>query len=307
MTDGGQVATAYADVPTLKIALGTSPGTKALRAQGSSFGTFALDFADITPVTKAFAPMVRELRFDICEMALMTFLQAKAHGKQLVLLPVALSARFQEQALLCRADDAGISGPVDLAGKRVGVRAYTQTTGVWLRGILADDYGVAPERMRWTTFEGAHVAEYADPAFVERAAPGKDMLAMLRAGELDAVIVGNDRPDDPGLRTVFADIDAAAERFRTKHGFMPVNHLVVARRSLMDARPDIVAAFLDRLRASLVTAGETALPFGREALGPAIGLALRYTFKQGLLPRALGLDEAWEGLPQSPGSANRRP
>jgi 4,5-dihydroxyphthalate decarboxylase len=307
MTDARQVPAEYADVPTLTIALGTYPGTKALKAQGRSFGTFALDFADITPITKAFAPMVRELRFDICEMALMTFLQAKAHGKQLVLLPVAVSARFQEAALLCRTDDRAISGPADLAGKRVGVRAFTQTTGVWLRGILADDYGVAPERMRWTTFEGAHVAEYADPAFVERAALGKDMLAMLRSRELDAVIVGNDRPDDPGLRTVFADADAAAERFQRKHGFMPVNHVVVARRSLVDARPDVVAAFLDRLRASLAAAGETALPFGREALGPAIGLASRYASEQGLLPRALGPEEAWDELPQSIGSTDRRP
>src|SRR5215207_11162798 len=107
------------------------------------------------------APMVREQRFDVSEIAIATFLQAKAHGKPLVLLPVVLAARFQQSALLCRAD-RDIRGPGDLAGRRVGVRAYSQTTGVWLRGILADAYGVPPEEVRWITFEDAHVAEVRD-------------------------------------------------------------------------------------------------------------------------------------------------
>ena len=94
-------------------------------------------------INRAFAPMVREQLFDVSEMAIATFLQAKAYGKPLVLLPVVLAARFQESALLCRAD-SDIRRPADLVGRRVGVRAYSQTTGVWLRGILADAYGVRP-------------------------------------------------------------------------------------------------------------------------------------------------------------------
>ena len=128
--------------------------------------------------------MVREQRFDVSEMAIATFLQAKAYGKPLVLLPVVLAARFQQSALLCRAD-SDIGGPGDLAGRRVGVRAYSQTTGMWLRGILADAHGVRPDEVRWITFEDAHVAEVPRPALgragTARQGPAGD-AARRRAG-----------------------------------------------------------------------------------------------------------------------------
>lgn len=253
-------------------------------------------FADIAPIHRAFAPMVREQRFDIAELALFTFLQARAHGKPLVLLPVAVAARFQEQSLWCRADDAGIAGPADLAGRRVGVRAYSQTTGAWLRGVLAGDFGVAADSIRWTTFEPAHVAEVADPPFAERAPDGTDMLAMLRAGDLDAVIVGNEAPDDPALRQVFRDPAAAGERFRARHGFMPVNHLVVARRSLVEARPELATGFVAALGEALATA-DAPLPRGRAALEPAVALAARWAWDQGMLPRQLEPEAIWDGSP----------
>ena len=287
--------------PSLKVALATYPGTKALKARAPDFGAFTIDFVEIAPISRAFAPMVRELRFDICEMALVTYLQARDHHKELVLLPVAVAQRFQEGSLLCRTDDATIKSPADLAGKRVGVRAYSQTTGVWLRGILNDDFDVTPDSIRWVTFENAHVAEYSDPPFVSRAAEGQELVAMLKAGELDAIIAGNDRPDDRALCGVFADPDAAGERFRAKHGFVPVNHMVVARRSLIDRRPDLVAGFFEALVRSLVAAkgSRSGLPLGRAALQPAIDLAARYAGEQRLLRRALSPGEIWEGLPRS--------
>ncbi|MBV9784414.1 MAG: ABC transporter substrate-binding protein [Acidisphaera sp.] len=281
-----------AAVQPLRVALGNAPRARAVKSAAQPPGASPIDFADIVPIHRAFAPMVRELRFDLCELAIATFLQAKAFGKPLVLLPVAVMARFQESALLCRGDDATIAGPADLVGKRVGVRAYSQTTGVWLRGELADEYGVAADSIRWVTFENAHVAEYADPPWAERARPGQDMLAMLREGELDAAIGGSEPPDDPSLRTVFSDPDAAASRFQARHGFMPVNHLLVARQSLVEAEPERVAAFCE----ALVGDGD-ALPSGRAALDPAIGLVSRYCLEQGLLPRPLSLAEVWEGLP----------
>lgn len=289
------------DAQTLRIALGNYPHVTAVKAR-ASFGSVNADFVDVAPINRAFAPMARELAFDLSELALVTFLQAKACGKPLVLLPVAVAARFQETALLCRSDDASIAGPADLAGRRVGVRSYSQTTGVWLRGILMEDFGVQPEAVRWITFEGAHVAECEDPPWAERARPDGDLLAMLREGELDAVVVGNDRPDDPALRNVFPDPAAAADRFWSRHGFVPVNHVVVARRALVEARPDIVAAFLERLARSLANAARgvgarAILPVGIAALRPAVALALRYAEEQRLLPRPLAADEIWAGLP----------
>ncbi len=275
--------------PVLRAAIGSYPHTRALKSGEIASDLLRLEFADITPINRAFAPMVRELRFDVSEMAIATFLQARAYRKPLVLLPVVMAARFQEAALLCRRD-SDIAGPADLAGRRVGVRAYSQTTGMWLRGILAESHRVRPEQIRWVTFEGAHVAEAPDPAWVIRAESGHEMMGMLRAGALDAVIVGNDAPNDPNLRTVFEDQAAAGEAFRARHGFVPVNHMVVVTRQLAADRPDLVAELVRLFR----LAGTTV---DRAALEPAIALAIRYSAEQGLLPREIGLDEVWEGLP----------
>src|SRR3954453_22421729 len=211
------------DQTVLSTAIGNYRHTEALKSGRIASDRLRLEFADIPTINRAFAPMVREHRFDFCEMAIATFLQAKAWGKPLVLLPVVMAARFQQSALLCRAD-GDIKGPADLAGRRVGVRAYSQTTGMWLRGILADEYGIEPASIRWVTFEDAHVHEYQDPPWAERAPPGSDLLSMLRAGEVDAIIVGNEIPDDSDLRPVFPDVAASAKRFWDAHVFIPVNH-----------------------------------------------------------------------------------
>jgi 4,5-dihydroxyphthalate decarboxylase len=278
---------------TLRLALGRYPHTAAVFARASLRAGVALEMAEVAPISRAFAPMVREARYDASEMAIATFLMAKAWGKPIVLLPACVAARFQEGALLCRAD-SDISGPADLRGRRVGVRAYSQTTGLWLRGRLQEAHGVAPQDIAWVTFEDAHVAEYRDPPFVARAPQGADMLAMLRGGQLDAAIFGNDLPADPGLRTVFADPAAAGRDFQAAHGFVPVNHMVAVQRRIAEERPDLVADLVMLLRDA---AGASALPQGRAALDPAVALAIRYARDQALLPRDMTLDQAWDGLP----------
>lgn len=290
--------------PVLTAAIGRYPHTAALHSGAVRSERLALDLVDLPTPNRAFAPMVREGRFDVSEMAIATFLQAKAYGKPLVLLPVVLAARFQQSALLCRTDGP-VAGPADLVGRRVGVRAYSQTTGVWLRGILADSHGVQPDQVRWMTFEDAHVAEIRDPPWAERAAPGRDMLAMLGEGELDAVIVGNDVPDDPSLRPVFPDAAASAEAFWREHGFVPVNHLVTVGRDLAEARPDLVAELVRLFGEAKAAAapradGRDPYPIGRAALDAPVALALRYATEQGLLPRRLSLEEVWEGLDPAP-------
>jgi 4,5-dihydroxyphthalate decarboxylase len=191
---------------------------------------------------------------------------------------------------------------VDLAGRRVGVRAYSQTTGMWLRGILADSYGVRPDEVGWITFEDAHVAEYRDSPWTERAPPGKDMLEMLRHGELDAIVVGTDLPDDPALRAVFPDPEASAEAFWGEDGFVPVNHMVTVRAELARSRPDLILELVRLFREANAAAparrdARDPYPFGTTALQPAIAVALRYTGEQGLLPHGLDAADVWEGLP----------
>jgi 4,5-dihydroxyphthalate decarboxylase len=260
-----------------------------------------LERVEISPINRAFAPMARERRFDVSEMAIATFLQAKAYGARLTLLPIAVAARFQEAALL-RLVDSDIRGPADLTGRRVGVRAYSQTTGLWLRGLFADDYGVAPGDVRWVTFEGAHVLEYSDPDFVARAAPGKDLLTMLRARELDAVIVGNDVPDDTALCTVFPDPPAAADAFWSRHGFVPINHMIVVKSEIAEQQRELAQELCQMFAAakaagSASSGGRDRAPMGRAAVEPSVALALRYATAQGLLPRRLSLEEVWQGSP----------
>jgi 4,5-dihydroxyphthalate decarboxylase len=170
---------------------------------------------------------------------------------------------------------------------------------MWLRGILAEAHGVQPKQIRWVTFEDAHVPEYRDPLWAERAAPGQELLAMLRDGELDAVIVGNEVPDDPTLRTVFPDPATAAAAFWRRHQLVPVNHMVTVCRELAAARPELVCELLRMFRDASARSGADPLPMGRSALRPAVELALRYAAEQGLLPRPLREDEVWEGLPRA--------
>jgi 4,5-dihydroxyphthalate decarboxylase len=284
------------------VAIGNYPHTAALKSGAVSSQSLQLEFPEIKPVNRAFAPMARELKFDVSEMAIATFLQAKAYGKKLTLLPLVMAARFQEAALF-RLKGSDIRSPADLKGKRVGVRAYSQTTGLWVRGLLSDGYGVAPSDIAWTTFEGAHVLEYPDPPFVTRAEPGKDLVKMLHAGELDAIIVGNDVPDDAELTTVFHDVKAAADAFWDKHRFVPINHLVVIKTEHALAKPEAVRLLVGLFEASKIASGRPkperdASPFGRQAIEPALKMAMRLALEQGLLPHPLSLKDIWENSPE---------
>ncbi|MBE9603742.1 ABC transporter substrate-binding protein [Acetobacteraceae bacterium H6797] len=276
---------------SLLTAIGRTPRTEALFSGAVSAPGLELKLPAMPVISRAFAPMVREGKYEASEMAIATFLMAKAAGKPLVLLPVILVSRFQEAALLCLAESR--LTPDQLAGKRVGVRAYSQTTGLWLRGTLAESHGVAPESVEWITFEGAHVSEYQDPPWVTRAAPGKDLLAMLLAGEIDAAIFGNDLPEGVPLRPVFPDPEAAGAAFKARHGFVPVNHLLTARSDIAQTRPDALTALI----ALLGKAGATVTT--RAAMRPALDLAMEYALAQGLLTRRLSVEEIWEGTPPS--------
>ncbi len=283
---------------TLSLAIGDYPHTRALKAGEVASALFSLDFPAIQPINRAFAPMARERRFDVSEMAIATVLQALAYGVEIALLPIVMASRFQEAALFVRADSA-LQTPADLRGKRVGVRAYSQTTGLWLRGVLQESFGVAPADIAWITFESAHVAAYLDPPFVERAAAGKDLLTLLRVGEIDAAIVGNDVPDDPDLRLLFANPKAAGEAFHARHGFLPINHMIVVKRELA-AAPG-AACELCRLfaasKAAAPASGRDRAPMGLSAVAPCVRLAAEYAEAQGLLPRRLAEDEIWRYCP----------
>ena len=285
-------------VTTLSAVIADYPHTMPLKNGQIRSDMVALDFTEMKPVTTAFKPMVREQRFDVSELALATFLQARAHNKPLVLLPATVMGRFQHGCMLHNVERGKLT-PAGLVGRRVGVRAYSQTTGVWLRGILQNEYGVDLDRVHWVTFEDAHVAEYKDPADVERAAEDKKMTRMLQEGELDAAIYGSDMPDDPRLQSVIAEPDKAARAWYEKHGVVPVNHMIVVTDALAKSRPDLVTEIYRMLCDGKKAAGLPrpseidTIPFGHEANRPVIELMTSYMLQQGLISDRLPIDNIW--------------
>lgn len=284
------------DPVTLRIAIGDYPHTLPLKRGEITSPWLTLDFVEVKPMHTAFKPMVREHAFDASEMALVTYLQAKAYNKGLTLLPAAMLARFQHGTVLHNADRGPLTA-ADLPGKRIGVRSYSQTTGVWIRGILENDYGIDLSGVQWVTFEDGHVAEAKDPPGVIRARPDRDITAMLLAGELDAAIYGAALPKDARLKSVIADPDAAARAWYGKHRLVPVNHMVVVTDELARSNPPAVAELYRLLEAGKRAAGspgpiDTA-PFGKEANRPCLDLLISYANQQGLTPRPLTVDELW--------------
>jgi 4,5-dihydroxyphthalate decarboxylase len=277
----------------LSIVLGDYPHTKAIKSGEIRSDLVDLAFQRYSPTYSAFKPMVRELKFDVCEMAIVTYLMARAYNRPLVLLPAVMLGRFQ-QSLAIYNGDRGTLTPADLEGRRVGIRSFTTTTGAWLRGILANDYGVNLDKVHWVTFEDPHVAEYKDTT--ERAPPGKKIVEMLFDGELDAVI--GDKSADPRAKPLFGDPEAAAKSWHQKHGVVPVNHLVVVPETLARSNPTAVAEVYRMLRESKNAAphspGLDFHPFGTEAVRRSLELIIDYCAQQRLIPRRFTVDELFD-------------
>lgn len=283
---------------SLRTVLGDYAHVKPLKTGQVASSLVDLDFIEFTPTNKAFKPMVRELAFDVCEMAIVTYLMAKAYGKPLVLLPAAMIGRFQHAFALYNGE-RGALRPQDLVGKRVGIRSFTTTTGAWVRGILANEYGVDLSRIKWVSFEDPHVAEYKDTT--ERAPAGKNILQMLLDGEIDAAL--GETSNDPRLKPLFGDVATEAKRWHRKHGTVAVNHLVVVTETLAKSRPDLVAEVYRMLKDSKAKAGPAGtpdfVPFGVEANRKSLELITDYACQQGLIPRRYSVDELFDATTRS--------
>lgn len=277
----------------LSTLLGDYPVTAALKSGAVRSPDIALDFADVKAPATAFKRVVRNLEFDVAELAITTFLIAKAHGKPLLLLPAVVLGRLQHSLIVYNAE-RGPLAPGDLAGRRVGVRSYSVTTGMWLRGILATDYGLDNDRVTWVTFEEAHVAEFRDPPNVVRAPAGKELVAMLLAGEIDAAIVGDRTPADPRLKPLIPDPEKAARDWQRRYGAIHINHMVAARDSLPAATVREVYRLLAESRKA---AGDPPMnPFGVEANRRNLEVAIDFVHRQRLIPRRFTLDELFGGV-----------
>ena len=254
-----------------------------------------LDFSEISPIHKAFAPMVREAKFDISELAIVTALQAVAFGRPILLLPVVVASRFQRGCLVSYRPHGEVK-PEQLRGKRIGVRSYTQTTGMWVRAHLVEDYGLATPDIHWITHDPAHVEQYQDPSFVEHPAGDIGLLDMLHEGDIDAAIFGNDLPEGDDYVPLIANAKAKDLAWAQQHGFVPINHVVAASAEICKREPAAVRAAYELLaqaesQQAAGANGPRKTLSGFDALRGPLAWIIDACLEQALLPRKLSLDE----------------
>lgn len=229
--------------PVLRTLTRTQGNNRAIKDGTVTPHGLGLEFEEIPVLVKGFRRMVRTLEFDVSEMALTTYLTAREHGVAFTALPIFLVRGFHHGATVfnTRSD---IRGPRDLEGRQVGVnRGYTVTTGVWARGILAEEYGVDLDQVTWVLSGDEHVASFVAPPNVVPAGPGADLAAMLLAGELDAVI-GVD-VDHPDVAPLIPDPEKAALAALEQRGFYPINHLIVVKDEVLQKHPDAGASLFE--------------------------------------------------------------
>jgi 4,5-dihydroxyphthalate decarboxylase len=223
----------------LKTVTRTQGNNQALKDGSVRPDTFEFDFVEVDPLIAAFRRMVRALEFDICEMAITTYVCARAHGKRMIAVPVFLVRAFHHGAILVNTK-AGIAKPKDLEGKKVGVnRGYTVTTGVWARGILQAEHGVDLSKITWVLSGDEHVAEYRPPANVIPIEAGKNMADMLASGELAAAI--GVEATSPDVKPLIPNALEAGLSALRRNGHYPINHLVVIKDELIAQHPDLAA------------------------------------------------------------------
>ena len=285
------------NVLTLQTLLGDYPNTLALKKGDVRSPELVFDFADVKVPNTAFKDVVRHLKYDVAELAIVTYLQAKAYGKPLVLLPAVVVGTVAHPFLVYNAERGRIT-PADLKGRRVGIRAYSVTTAAWIRGILQNDYGVDLDSIKWVTFEDPHVAEYHDPATAERAPAGKQLVKMLLDGEIDAGVVGGPDLNEPRLQPVIPSPAEAAHVWCQRYGALPINHMVVVKESLSQSKPSAVKEVYRVLReskqAAPVAGALDTLQFGTENIRRSLELIIEYSVQQRLIPRRIEANELFD-------------
>jgi 4,5-dihydroxyphthalate decarboxylase len=285
------------DKVKLHTLLGNYPNVIALKDGRVKSDLVEFDFPDFPVPNRGFKPLVREHKFDCGELAIVTFLQAKSYGLPYTLIPAGVLGRGQLHTVAYNSE-RGEMKPSDLNGKRFGMRSYTQTTGVWVRGILADDYGVDWSKVQMTSMEDPHVAQYKDPSFMHRAPESKQLPQMLLDGELDAALIGDKFPD-PRFKTLVPNADEANRRWAEAHGGVPVNHMLVIRDSIAKSRPDVVEEVFRLFREARAADDKTkgALDpyrFGVSANRRSLELIIEYSFRQQLISRKFTVDELFD-------------
>ncbi len=300
---------------TVKTATGRYGHTLPLLDGSVASERVAFDWAEFDTIVGVFRTMVRTNAYEVSEIALSTYLCARAHGKPMTAIPIFITRSFNHGDVVCNVD-AGIESPRDLAGKRVGVRAYTVTPGVWARGILKHEYGLNLEAVTWVLGSDEHVAEFVEPPNVVSAPAGSDLGEMLLSGELDAAI-GVGSLDPARVRPLISDARDAAMRFQEDTGVYPISHIVVIRNDVLDVNPwlprqlfGLFSEARDEYERGLTSGADPhpsddsvaplrssgvgePLPFGIEANRVTLETFIEWNVEQGIIPARVDVEEVF--------------
>lgn len=310
----------------LKIAIADHPHTLAIKSGEIPIEGVNAEFVTVKPQIGAFRRMVRDIEFDVCEIAPTTYIIARAYGKPFIALPIFVVRRFHHSGMLVR-PDAGIKTPKDLEGKRVGVRAYSVTTGVWIRQVFIDEYGLDNSKVTWVVDDEEHVTELALPSNVIHAPNGRSLADMIATGDLDAGVeaaagIGRTGAPTGGWQEVEAnypdlmpDAEAAEADYFARTGVYPMHGTIVVKDSVLETHPwvakslndaftrakeewlakldsgEATGAGADKYRALQRIVGPDPLPYGIEENRATIEALEKTAFDQGLTPRRMSMDE----------------
>jgi 4,5-dihydroxyphthalate decarboxylase len=281
----------------LRTNLADYPVTMGMKDGRVSSPLVSFDFCGPHTAHDGFKAMLRQHAFDAGELAIVTYLQARAYGKPFVLLPATISGRFQHHCIGYNVEHGTLS-PKDIEGQTVGVRTYAQTTGLWVRGILQHEYGVDLNKVTWLTVDESHLTEYRDPPNCERLQAGKKIDQMMLEGEIAAAILGVDMPKDARVRTLIPDALGAAEKWYQREGIIPINHMFAVHKDISRKRPDVVRELFRMIRESraLAPAAVAAAlpPIGLEANRKGLEMAIEWSFEQKIIPRRFKVDELFD-------------
>lgn len=280
----------------VSIALSGTPVCREALAALQAEGTIELNVQEIKPIHRAFRPMVMEAAFDVSELAIVTAIQAVDHDKPIIPLPITVAARLQHKCIVQNSRCRHLR-PEDLPGTKVAVRAYSQTTGAWVRTILGMEFGVASDTITWITQEASHVAEAAEPSNVLRDPNGAGPAELLAEGRVDAGIFGNDLPSEPWVRPVIENPDAVARVSFERSGIVPINHVIAVARNYAERSPEVVKRICRTFAASRTQAlepGQLELhPFGFDAMRTSVEALLHHASAQHLTTRRLSYEDVF--------------
>ena len=273
--------------------------TKAIRDGRVRSDVVTLDICGPAEAHNGFKSMLRENAYDCGELAIVTYLQAKVYDKPYVLLPLPISGRFQHHCAGFNKELYDLR-PKDIEGKKVGVRTYAQTTGLWVRGILQHEYGLDLDKVTWMTTGDGHLAEYTDPPNCVRLPKGSDIGQMMLDGELVATLQGVDLPKDPHVQLLIPDAMNAAKEWFKREQVVPINHMFAVHKDVAKNNPEAVHEIFRMLVESRnLTEGGLPVPFppvGLEANRKGLQLAIDWAYEQKIIPAKMGVDELFDDV-----------